>query len=1033
MTENPDYEELAARLKEQTQYLQNIIDTHSDLVALTDLKGNFTFIGPSHRMLGWEPEALVGRNVMDLVHPDDFEAIAAAFSGFLADREDGRTVEYRCLRADGTYLWLETVGKFILDEAGNPKEILFISRDFTERKRAEAALEANYILLKTAGETARFGGWSVDLEDNTCTWSDTVADIHEAPHGYAPSVDEAINFYAPEWKGTITRVFTACAREGIPYDEEMEIITLKGKRVWVRATGKAIRNEEGKIIKVQGSFQDITDKKLTEKALKESEERFNLAMEASRDGVYEWDLETKEIYFSPGWKRMLGYEPEELPDDFSVWEKLTRPEDVERSWQVMNEVVEGKRDRFEVEFEMRHKDGHWVPILSRSNIYKDADGKPVRVVGTHMDITESKRQREQLRLSEARYKKAQELGKVGNWEFDLATGEFWGSDEGKKIYGFDPEKDQFSTEEVMSHVIDRDRVDQAMVDLVEKGKPYHIEFDITTKDTGEAKTLVSIAELEKDPAGKPVRVTGVVQDITARKGAEKKLQESEARFKALHNASFGGITIHDKGLILDCNQGLSEITGYSMEELIGMNGLLLIAEESRDLVMANILAGYEKPYEAVGLRKNGETYPVRLEARNVPYKGKQVRTVEFRDITDQKKAEAEKEKLQAQLTQALKMESVGRLAGGVAHDFNNMLGVILGHVEMALLKTSQDSDLYRDLTEIQTAARRSADITRQLLAFARKEIISPRQLDLNDTVESMLNMLRRLIGEDINLVWQPSVPLWPVKMDPSQVDQILVNLCVNARDAIAGVGRLTIQTGQKTFDGEYCGAHPGFSPGDFVLLSVGDNGHGMNRDTLGNLFEPFFTTKDIGKGTGLGLATVYGIVKQNNGFINVYSEPGQGSIFNIYLPRFRQGEVIETEIGEEKTEARGTETILLVEDEEAILELTGMMLEKSGYSVLPAATTAEAIELAQTHTGEIHLLMTDVVMPEMNGRDLAGIITGLQPGIRLLFMSGYTADVIAHQGVLEEGVEFIQKPFSLAEMTRKVREVLDGDKIDFSL
>jgi CheY-like chemotaxis protein len=361
----------------------------------------------------------------------------------------------------------------------------------------------------------------------------------------------------------------------------------------------------------------------------------------------------------------------------------------------------------------------------------------------------------------------------------------------------------------------------------------------------------------------------------------------------------------------------------------------------------------------------------------------------------------------------------------VAHDFNNMLGVILGHAELALLKADEDNDLISDLKEIQKAAQRSAAITRQLLAFARKEIISPRKLDLSDTVESMLNMLRRLIGEDIDLVWKPSAHLWPVKMDPSQIDQILVNLCVNAKDAISGVGKLTIETGKKTFDQEYCNEHPGFIPGDFVLLAVSDNGCGMGKDTLDNLFEPFFTTKEVGKGTGLGLATIYGIVKQNNGFINVYSEPDRGSTFRIYLPRLVTEENADKAVPEKNTVSGGTETILLVEDEPSILKMTRMMLERNGYSVLSAATPAEAIELAKAHADKIHLLMTDVVMPEMNGRDLSGQITALYPGISLLFMSGYTADVIANQGMLDAKVAFIQKPFSMADMTEKVREVLD--------
>jgi len=395
------------------------------------------------------------------------------------------------------------------------------------------------------------------------------------------------------------------------------------------------------------------------------------------------------------------------------------------------------------------------------------------------------------------------------------------------------------------------------------------------------------------------------------------------------------------------------------------------------------------------------------------------------DITERKLAEEEHAKLEAQLQQSQKMESVGRLAGGVAHDFNNMLGVILGHAEIAMDQVDPSQPLHADLREIRNAAQRSADLTRQLLAFARKQVVAPKVLDMNDTISGMLKMLQRLIGEDIHLVWLPGVSLWPAKIDPSQIDQILANLCINARDAIAGVGKLTIETKNIRFDEDYCADHAGFVPGEFVLLVVSDDGSGMDKETIDKIFEPFFTTKGIGKGTGLGLATVYGIVKQNNGFINVYSEPGQGTTFKIYLPRYiGKAEQTRTEVAVEPLR-RGQETILLVEDEPTLLELSKLLLETQGYRVLAAGSPGEAIRLAGENTGEIHLLMTDVVMPEMNGRDLAKKLLALYPHLKCLFTSGYTANVIAHHGVLDENVNFIQKPFSRRDLAAKVREVLD--------
>ncbi len=394
------------------------------------------------------------------------------------------------------------------------------------------------------------------------------------------------------------------------------------------------------------------------------------------------------------------------------------------------------------------------------------------------------------------------------------------------------------------------------------------------------------------------------------------------------------------------------------------------------------------------------------------------------DITERKESEAEQAKLREQLTQAQKLESVGRLAGGVAHDFNNMLNVILGHAELALEEVGPDPSLRVHLDQVIRSAERSANLTRQLLAFARKQVASPRVLDLESTVDSMLRMLGRLIGEDVDLVWRPASTPSTVVMDPAQVDQILANLCVNARDAIGQrPGKITIETGQAEFDRQYCEAHAGLVPGSYAVLTVSDDGCGMDRETLQSIFEPFFTTKGVGEGTGLGLATVYGIVKQNQGFINVYSEPGQGTVFRIYLPR-QEGRADRSGARAVAMPAGGDETVLVVEDEASILDLTRTMLARLGYRVLTAGAPAEAIQLARAHAGTIDLLITDVVMPGMNGRDLVDALHAHHPDLRCLFMSGYTADVIAHRGVLEDGVHFIQKPFSTASLAAKVREAL---------
>ena len=469
------------------------------------------------------------------------------------------------------------------------------------------------------------------------------------------------------------------------------------------------------------------------------------------------------------------------------------------------------------------------------------------------------------------------------------------------------------------------------------------------------------------------------------------------------------------------------MSGYAYEELIGMNGLSLISDETRDTVIGNIEAEYEKPYEAVGIRKDGSRFALQLEARTIPYKGKSARVVEFRDISAAKQAEKEKEDLENTLRQAQKLEAVGRLAGGVAHDFNNLLGLIIGSAEMGLEDTPTASPLRPILEEIKIAGERSAQLTKQLLAFARKQTVMPRVIDINSAIGTMTEMLRRLAGENITLVWNPGKDIWPVRMDEGQVDQILANLCLNARDAIANIGEVTITTANVTLTKE-CQLDQEIIPqGRYVCITIRDTGAGMSPETKEKVFEPFFTTKEQGRGTGLGLATVYGIVKQNNGYIHVVSAPGSGTTFAIYLPRHQREVGRGSAKGGSQETPHGKETILLVEDDHALLAMTTRMLERLGYTVIGARSPNEAIDLARQCAGDIDLLLTDVIMPEMNGRDLAQKIVTLYPAIKLLFMSGYTADIIAHHGVLEEGMQFIHKPFARQELGLAVRNVLDKE------
>jgi len=521
---------------------------------------------------------------------------------------------------------------------------------------------------------------------------------------------------------------------------------------------------------------------------------------------------------------------------------------------------------------------------------------------------------------------------------------------------------------------------------------------------------------------------GVATDITGSKRAEAERR----RLSDIIERSLNEIFIFDSQTFTfrHANQGALKNLQYTLGEIVEMTPLDLkphLSEATFRAMIEPLLADEQESltFETVHRRADGSLYPVEVHLQLVNADDERLFLAVIFDITERKRAEEEREKLHTQLQQAQKMESVGRLAGGVAHDFNNMLSVILGHAELALMKLEPSQPFYSALLEIHAAAERSADLTRQLLAFARKQAIAPKVLDLNETVEGMLKLLQRLIGEDIDLAWKGGTGVWPVKIDPSQLDQIMANLCVNARDAITGVGKIIIETSNAHFDQNFCSEHAGFVAGEFAMLAVSDDGCGMGKETLGKIFDPFFTTKEIGKGTGLGLATVYGIVNQNNGFINVYSEPGHGTTFKIYLPRHADAEVAVRERVHEPA-AGGDETILLVEDQPELLEMGKAILESFGYAVLAVSSPDDAIHVAEEYGGEIPLLITDVIMPKMNGCDLAQRLQAVYPNLSCLFMSGYTSDVITNRGVLGEGVHFIQKPFAMQGLAAKVREALDA-------
>ncbi len=531
--------------------------------------------------------------------------------------------------------------------------------------------------------------------------------------------------------------------------------------------------------------------------------------------------------------------------------------------------------------------------------------------------------------------------------------------------------------------------------------------------------------------GRKVKVV-TMRDISERKQAEEEIRKSRELLNSILETSRDGIVVEDEyGAITFVNNAFVRVLRYERaDELIGRPLTAVLAAEDNERILGYTrqrLGGGDAPtiYEFKGRCKDSTLIDLEVSVALTEFGGKKHILSVVRDIRDRKKEEFERQQLEQQIRQSQKLDSIGQLAGGVAHDYNNILGVVIGYADFLKSQLNDGDKPMGPVNAILAAANRGADLTRQLLAFARKEMISPKVINMNSLVESIEKMLRRIIGENLRLIFAPGEDIWNIQIDPSQFDQVLINLAANSRDAIEGTGTITIKTANVSLRENEVGEHLGISAGDYVRLTFQDTGAGMDGETMKRIFEPFFTTKPKGQGTGLGLATVYGIVKQNNGDISVVSKPGEGTTFEIYLPRsYKEAEVEKGQPSEESI--RGSEAILIVEDQADMLEIAKTSLEKYGYKVMTALGPAEGLLVSEAYAGKIHLLLTDVIMPNMNGKELSEKMAVLKRGIRTLFMSGYTANELAPQGILKEHVHFIQKPFTPSELARKVRESLDA-------
>ncbi|MFH0824709.1 MAG: PAS domain S-box protein, partial [Pseudomonadota bacterium] len=974
---------------------------------------------------------------LKVVHPDDKDLVLQQArkkqAGCPGQR---RNYSFRIVSKSGEMKWVEIYSRTVhyRDRPAN----LLTMLDITDRKQSEAALRRSEEKYRLLFERAPVGIVSVDVDGRITEANEALARIHGLPSVEAVKSVNVLK-YPPLVVSGASEMFRRCMEGGGIQAGEILYPSQEGNDLRLRLIATPIKNDDDSVIGLQAVVEDVTERRRAEESLREREERYRVAALMTGQLIYDCDCITKRVAWAGAVSNITGYGTDEFDKvDMDAWAEMIHPEDRRSAMDGLTEAGNAASP-FSIQYRFRRRDGEYVWVEDTGSFLVGSDGKPYRILGAVKEITERRLAHEALiqalhllRTILAASPAAITYIENGTivWTNPSMLG-MYGVAADNEVLG-KPARDFYYSKE------EYNRVRTLFKSGMAAGKPLETEALFRKKDGGALPCELRVAPVQLT-SGKNCLIS-VVLDISARVKAGEELHKSEREFRDLYveskrqsdlyrsllDSSPDAVVIYDtEGRALYVNDSFTGMFGWTMEEIRNQR-IPYVPDSEREAGMARIASLLNdgvpcRGFETKRCTKDGRLLNISLSAsRYHKHDGTPAgMLVVLTDITQGKT-------LEERLRQSAKMEAIGLLAGGIAHDFNNILTAIIGYADMlthSLPKHGPNLDRLRQITR---SAEKAADLTRQLLAFSRKQVLDMKVHSLNEIIVDVEKLLRRLIVEDIDVVTVLDPDPGFILADEVQIQQILMNLVINARDAVRHRGKVTIETANVLLDEKYASMQPDVEPGQYVMLSVSDDGIGMDPATLSRVFEPFFTTKEKGAGTGLGLATVYGIVKQHRGHITVYSEQGQGTVFKVFLPRATE---VAGRVATQVTDVpkpHGVETVLIVEDEDCVRQLVCEALTMLGYHTLTAADPAEALEIGDSYSDRIHLLLSDVVLPQMDGKSLYGLLAANRPDLKVIYASGYTEDFIVHHGILEKDIHFLQKPFNVDKLAGMVRAVLDA-------